>query len=57
MDWCGWRGGAEAREGKISKKLSTLVGYVLDNGRFYRWGSGVQTGGGMSDPFRNVQNP
>ena len=42
--------GVVSREGK----LSPIVGYVLIYGRFYREGSGSQTGGGTPDPFQDV---
>ena len=40
---------------KIPTNLSTLVGYVSDFGRVYGGRLGRQTGGGTSDPFRNVK--
>ena len=49
--------GLATREKKNINKRSTLVGYVLEYGRFYGGGSGRQTGGGTPHPFRNVQHP
>ena len=52
LGWPAWRG---RRHGKA--KISTLAGYVSVYGRFYGDRLGRQTGGGTSDPFRNVQHP
>ena len=48
--------GRRHRRTKISTKLSTLVGYVLEYGQFCVGGLGVHTGGGTFDMFWNVQH-